>query len=178
MRATFTRPNGVRHLLAAYDLSTDKLYGHVKSKKGRTDFLAFMRYVRTLHPAHVRIAIIMDNFVPHLSTKKDTRVGEWAKANNVELAYTPHYASWLNRIEAQFTALRYFCLDGTDHESHEAQAFLIRRYIAWRNRNAHDKKLRELVKRANNHDVYATSLEDPPLWCQSPICSEVLEESA
>ncbi len=50
MRATFTRPHGVRHLLAAYDLSTDKLYGHVKSKKGRTDFLSFMRYVRTLHP--------------------------------------------------------------------------------------------------------------------------------
>jgi transposase len=149
MRATFVRPHGVRHLLAAYDLSTDKLYGHVKVTKGRTEFLSFMRYVRTLHPPHVRIAIVMDNFVPHLSTKKDTRVGDWAEANNVELAYTPHYASWLNRIEAQFTALRYFTLDGTDHESHEAQAFLIRRYIAWRNRNAHDKTLRELVKRAN-----------------------------
>ncbi|HXN58938.1 MAG TPA: IS630 family transposase [Acidimicrobiales bacterium] len=149
MRATFVRPHGVRHLLAAYDLSTDKLYGHVKAKKGRTDFLSFMRYVRTLHPAHVRIAIILDNFSPHLSTKVDQRVGDWAQANNVELAYTPHYASWLNRIEAQFTALRYFTLDGTDHESHEAQGFLIRRYIAWRNRNAHNETLRELVKRAN-----------------------------
>ena len=149
MRATFTRPHGVRHLLAAYDLSTDKLYGHVKSKKVRSDFLSFMRYVRTLHPAHVRIAIVLDNFSPHLSTQKDDRVGQWAAANNVELAYTPHYASWLNRIEAQFTALRYFCLDGTDHESQEAQAFLIRRYIAWRNRNAHNETLRELVKRAN-----------------------------
>jgi transposase len=149
MGATFTRPHGVRHLLAAYDLSTDKLYGHVKSKKGRTDFLAFCRYIRTLHPPQVRIAIVLDNFVPHLSTKADTRVGDWAAAHNVELAYTPHYASWLNRIEAQFTALRYFCLDGTDHESHQAQAFLIRRYIAWRNRNAHDKVLREVVKRAN-----------------------------
>jgi hypothetical protein len=29
------------------------------------------------------------------------------------------------------------------------QARMIRRYIAWRNRNAHDKELRELVKRAN-----------------------------
>ena len=76
-------------------------------------------------------------------------MGDWAEANNVELAYTPYYASWLNRIEAQFTALRYFCLDGTDHESHEAQASLIRRYIAWRNRNAQDEALRELVKRAN-----------------------------
>jgi len=148
-RAAFTRPHGVRHLLAAYDLNTDKLYGHVKTKKSRTEFLAFCRYVRTRYPPQVRIAIVLDNFSPHLSTKLDARVGDWAEANNVELAYTPHYASWLNRIEAQFTALRYFCLDGTDHESHEAQAFLIRRYIAWRNRNARDESLRELVKRAN-----------------------------
>jgi transposase len=148
-RATYKRPHGVRHLLAAYDLSTDKLYGHVKVKKGRSEFLAFLRYLRSLHPPGVRIAVVLDNFSPHLSTKLDARVGEWTKANNVELAYTPHYASWLNRIEAQFTALRYFCLAGTDHESHEAQAFMIRRYIAWRNRNAQDKALRELVRRAN-----------------------------
>ncbi|HXY28580.1 MAG TPA: IS630 family transposase [Acidimicrobiales bacterium] len=129
--------------------ATYKLYGHVKVKKGRGEFLAFMRYVRSLHPPQVRIAIVLDNFVPHLTTRTDSRVGDWARSNNVELAYTPHYASWLNRIEAQFTALRYFCLDGTDHESHEAQAFLIRRYIAWRNRHAQDKALRELVRRAN-----------------------------
>ena len=70
--------------------------------------------MRTLHPRHVRVAIVLDNFVSQLSTKTDTRVGEWAEANNVELAYTQYYASWLNRIEAQFTALRYFSLDGTD----------------------------------------------------------------
>ena len=35
----------------------------------------------------------------------------------------------LNRIEAQFTALRYFALDGTDHASHKEQASMIRRYI-------------------------------------------------
>ena len=58
---------------------------------------------------------MLDNFSPHLSTKNDRRVGDWAAANNVELAYTPFYASWLNRIEAQFQALRYFALDGTDH---------------------------------------------------------------
>jgi hypothetical protein len=36
---------------------------------------------------------------------RDARVGTWAKASNVEIAYTPTNASWLNRIEAQFTAL-------------------------------------------------------------------------
>jgi len=74
---------------------------------------------------------------------------EWAAVNNVELAYTPTYSSWLNRIEAQFQALRYFSLDGTDHASHREQASMIRRYIRWRIRNAHDRALRELVKRAN-----------------------------
>jgi transposase len=148
-RATYNRPHGVRHLMAGYDLATDTLYGHVVTKKDRTAFLRFCRYLRSLHPPEVRIAIVLDNFSPHLSTKTDRRVGEWAEANNVELAYTPTYSSWLNRIEAQFQALRYFALDGTDHDSHAEQASMIRRYIRWRNRNAHDKKLRELVNRAN-----------------------------
>jgi transposase len=148
-RATYTRPHGVRHLLAAYDLGRDRLYGHIKPRKGRTEFLAFCRYLRSLCPPEVRIAIVLDNFSPHLSTKKDQRVGDWAAVSNIELAYVPFYASWLNRIEAQFTALRYFALDGTDHDSHHAQARMIRRYIAWRNRHADDKNLRELVNRAN-----------------------------
>ena len=148
-RATYTRPHGVRHLMAGYDLSTDRLYGHVTTRKGRTEFLAFVRYLRSLHPPEIRIAIVLDNFSPHLATKSDQRVQEWAEANNVELAYTPTYTSWLNRIEAQFQALRYFALDGTDHPSHAEQARMIRRYIAWRNRNAHNHALRELVKRAN-----------------------------
>ncbi len=61
----------------------------------------------------------------------------------------PFYGSWLNRIEAQFTALRYFALDGTDHNSHAEQASMIRRYIAWRNRHAATHpKLREVVAKA------------------------------
>jgi hypothetical protein len=63
------------------------------------------------------------------SAKRDRRVGAWAEANNVELAYTPTNSSWLNRIEAQFTALRYFALDGTDHRTHQEQGSMIRRYI-------------------------------------------------
>ena len=68
--------------------------------------------------------------------------------DNVELAYVPFYGSWLNRIEAQFTALRYFALDGTDHPSHREQASMIRRYIIWRNNHATDPRLRKVIKRA------------------------------
>jgi transposase len=139
----------VRHLFAVHDLSRDKLYRHIKARKRRGEFLTFLRYVRSLYPRQVRLAIVLDNASPHLSTMKDTRVGGWAAANNVELAYTPTNASYLNRIEGHFAALRYLSLDGTDHASHAEQASMIRRYIAWRNRNAHDQRLREIVNRAN-----------------------------
>jgi hypothetical protein len=74
MRATYTRTQGVRHLLAACDLHENKLYGHVKPRKARTRFLEFCRYLRSLYPPQVRIAIICDNFSPHLTTAKDGRV--------------------------------------------------------------------------------------------------------
>jgi hypothetical protein len=64
MRATCTRTEGVRHLLAAYDLHEDKLYGHVKPRKTRARLLEFCRYLRSLCPEQVRIAIICDSFSP------------------------------------------------------------------------------------------------------------------
>ena len=70
MRATSTRTAVVRHLLAAYELGEDKLYGHVKPRKTRPRFLEFCRYLRSLYPAPARIAIICDNFSPHLSTAR------------------------------------------------------------------------------------------------------------
>ena len=63
--------------MAAYDLGRDRMYGHVKKTKNRTGFLAFCRYLRSLYPPEVRIAIVLDNFSPHLSTKADQRVGTW-----------------------------------------------------------------------------------------------------
>jgi hypothetical protein len=114
-RATYNRNDGVRHLFAAYDLTRDRLFGHVKTP----------------------------------STRVDQRVGDWVAANNVELAYTPTNSSWLNRIKAQCTALRYVALDGTEHRSHKEQGSVIRRYIIWRNRHADDTRLRQVVARAN-----------------------------
>jgi transposase len=148
IRATYKRTKGVRHLLAALDMNKDKMYGHIKKTKNRTEFLAFCRYLRSLYPPEVRIAIVCDNFSPHLSTKKDSRVGDWAAENNVELSYVPTNASYLNRIECHFTALRYFALNGTDHQSHEEQNSMIRRYIAWRNRHKDNEALRAISLRA------------------------------
>ncbi len=40
------------------------------SRTHRTTFLEFCCYLRTLYPPNVRIAIVMDNFSPHLSTSR------------------------------------------------------------------------------------------------------------
>ena len=139
----------MRHLFAAYDLHEDKLYGHIKPRKTRARFLEFCRYLRSLYPPDVPIAIVCDNFSPHLTTRKDKRVGQWAAASNVEIAYTPTNSSWMNRLECQFTALREFTLNGTDHATHREQRSMIRRYVAWRNRNTGNPRLRRIVDRAN-----------------------------
>jgi hypothetical protein len=52
------------------------------------------------------------------------------------LVFTPSNASWLNWIECEFTALRYFTLDGSDYPSHTAQETAIAGYVRWANRRA------------------------------------------
>ena len=47
--------------------------------------------------------------------------------------FTPSNASWLNWIECEFTALRYFTLDGSDYPSHTAQEAAIAGYVRWPN---------------------------------------------
>nr|WP_239148984.1 hypothetical protein [Streptomyces sp. SID12501] len=90
-----------------------------------------------------------DNYSPQRTTKRCRRIADRAEANNVKIAYAPTNSSWLSRIEAQFTALRYFTLDGTDHASHKERGSMIRRYIIWRNKHATDEHLRQVVAGAN-----------------------------
>lgn len=129
--ATYTRPHGVRHLFAAYDLARDRLYGHIKRRKRWQEFLSFLKYIRKLYSKSWRLYLILDNFSPH----RKSQVLQYARKNNIELVWTPTYASWLNRIECHFTPLRTFALTNCFHRSHRDQARGIRRYIAWRNRH-------------------------------------------
>ncbi|MCX5113231.1 hypothetical protein OOK13_33190 [Streptomyces sp. NBC_00378] len=71
---------------AAYDLAKDQLYGHVKKTKNRSKFLESCRCLRSLNPMDVRLAIVCDNYFPHLTTKRCRRAATWAAANNVEIA--------------------------------------------------------------------------------------------
>jgi transposase len=129
-RATFHRHLGVRHLLAYYDLKTDRLYGVVCEHKKRGDFLRFLRWMRRRYPMRQRLHVVLDNFSPHTGAE----VARWAKTHNVRLYFTPTNASWLNRIECHFGPLKKFALNNSDHRSHEEQEHAIESYLAWRNR--------------------------------------------
>ena len=53
--------------------------------------------------------------------------------------FTPTYGSRLNWIEAEFAALRYFALNGTDHHSHTEQNAALAGYVRWHNIRAQPK---------------------------------------
>ena len=123
-RATYHRTSGVRHLFGALDLASGKIYrARKKAQEAGPIPAQICRYLRGLYPPQVRIAIICDNYSPHLTTRKDKRVGDWAAANrNTEIACVPTNSSWMNRIEAQFTALREFALSQRHRPCHPPRA--------------------------------------------------------
>jgi hypothetical protein len=97
-------------------------------------------------------------FSPRLGAAGDGRGGAGAKAGKVEIAGMPAGSSWLNRMEAQFTALRYFApgrtgrtdhADHADHASHKEQASRIRRCIIWPGSRACGERPRRIAGRAN-----------------------------
>ena len=129
--ATYHRTEGVRYLHAAYDLSEDKMYGHIKSRKTHREFLSFLKYLRSLHPILVLLYVILDNASAHTVT----RVLEYVRKHRIKLVFTPTNASWLNPIESHFTSLRKFAINNSNPRSHEEIARNVRRFIAWRNRH-------------------------------------------
>jgi transposase len=134
LRATYHRTGGVRHMLAALDLSTGQMTYRIRERKRWQELRAFLKLLRARWPGQ-KLYVIMDNFSPH----KHPKVTGWAAENNVELVFLPTYSSWLNWIEPEFTALRYFVLNGTDHRTHAWQGEMIDRYIRWRNARAQPK---------------------------------------
>ncbi|WP_412125915.1 hypothetical protein OG301_34565 [Streptomyces platensis] len=54
MRAPYTRPHGVSHLFAAYDLSEGNLDGHIQPTKNSTERLELCRYLHSLYPPEIR----------------------------------------------------------------------------------------------------------------------------
>jgi transposase len=129
LRATYKRTGGVRHMFGAYDLERDTLVGQFVAAKNWTTFLPFLRWLRRQYRRQEMLHIILDNASFHLKAE----VLAYAATHRMTLYFTPTGASWLNRIECHFTALKKFALDNTDHRTHEEQQAAIERYLQWRN---------------------------------------------
>lgn len=99
--------------------------------------------------------MVCDNYGPHGKAE----VTAWCLANDIELVYTPTNASWLNWIECEFTAIRYFTLDGSDYPDHAAQEAAIAGYMRWRNRYCHPNATSPSTPRSADRITYPTLLD-------------------
>ena len=110
------------------------LFNRSRARKRRIEFLELLKALRARWPGG-KLYVVCDNFSPH----HHAQVRTWCTDNRVELVFLPTYGSWLNWIEAEFAALRYFALNGTDHRSHTEQNAAIAAYVRWHNTRASPK---------------------------------------
>jgi len=130
LRATYSRKGGVRHMFGVYDLERNTLRGRFTRKKNRRTFLTFLKWLRGQYSARLTMHIVLDNATFHQTDE----VLEYARTHRIIFYWTPTGASWLNRIECHFTAMKKFALDNTDYRSHQEQQAAIQSYLRWRNR--------------------------------------------
>jgi transposase len=142
-RATYSKKNGVRYLFGAYDVHADRLHGRLRAHKNAGEVLAFYRQIRMRYPRRLRIYLIADN----LSTHKTPAIRAWAAANNVELVFTPTYASFLNRIECHFWGIGEFVINNADYADWDALAKAMASHIRYRNGPHRDQRLIKAERR-------------------------------
>ena len=121
----------------------DKMYGLIKRRKRRWEFLQLLDRVRKQYPREIKLYLVMDNFSPHLTDEVD----EWLEQNNAERVPTPTNASWMNRIECHFTPLKKFAIANSNPKDHTELGQSIQKYIKWRNRNPRKKKILDIQKK-------------------------------
>jgi transposase len=137
LRANYNKPHGSRQLYACYSIGNDELWGTIEPCKGSAATLRAIQSIRARLDDGQPIHVILDNLNHH----KNRDVREWCDANNIELVFTPTYASWANPIEAHFGPLRQFVLSNSDHADHPALARAIHRYLTWRNAHTRDPRI-------------------------------------
>lgn len=143
LRATYKRPHGVRYLFGAYDVRSNRLHGRLREHKNAGEVLAFFKQIRMRYEPGLRIYLVMDN----LSTHKTPAIREWAKNANVELVFTPTYASFLNRIECHFWAIGEFVVKNADYPDWDILAKAMADHIRYRNGPHRDRRLIQAERR-------------------------------
>ncbi len=143
LRATYSKPNGVRYLFGAYDVHADRLHGRLRAHENADEVLGFYRQIRMRYDPKLRIYLVADN----LSTHKTPAIRDWAAESNVELVFTPTYASFLNRIECHLWAIGEFVIKNADYPDWDTLAGAMADHIRYRNGPCRDQRLIEAERR-------------------------------
>jgi transposase len=125
--------HGTLSLYAALETQTGAIIGKTAERHTSDEFVAFLDQIVTSQPADREIHIIADN----LSAHKTAKVTAFLAAHpNVQLHYTPTYASWLNQVELWFAKVKRDLLARGIFTSVTDLARKLRRFIAKYNERA------------------------------------------
>ena len=143
LRATYSRRQGIRYLVACLDVHADRLRARLRPTRNGRSTLTFMQSIRLAYPRSQRIYWIQDNLSCHWTPA----IREWAQANNVELVPTPTYASYLNRIECHFGPIAEFVVKNADYLDWDAFGFALARHIGQRNGPEREERITRAERR-------------------------------
>jgi hypothetical protein len=106
--------NGSCALLAAIEPLTGKRLAAVYPQRTKKEYTQFCQELAATWPEAVKIRLVQDNLNTHNASAfyENLPASEaFALSQRFEFHYTPKAASWLNRIEIEFSALARQCLD-------------------------------------------------------------------
>lgn len=118
--------HGTQALLAALDLATGRVIGHVKDRRTSANFLRFMNAVVAAYPNRT-LHIILDNLNIHTNGAAQ----RWLTRHpSVHFHHTPTHASWVNLMECFFSILgKQGLSQRVDRSKRTLRAFLLE-YLA------------------------------------------------
>jgi transposase len=130
--------HGTRTLIAAFDITSGRVYGEVRPSRNEQDLLEFMEAVARRYPRK-KVYVIWDN----LNIHHDGKSARWTRFNcrhgkRFRFLHTPLHASWVNQVELFFSIiarriLRYRVFKGLEDLERAVLAFLER----WNCHEAH-----------------------------------------
>ena len=118
---------GRTELTAAYLPHEGRVFRRFSEKKSSHEIVELLRNVRAQYP-HTKLHVILDNHRMHIS--RDFKKFVYEEDKNIELAYTPKHASWLNAIEQIFASIQKWVLDNSSYQSLEEVITMIERHLS------------------------------------------------
>jgi transposase len=130
--------HGTQVLLAAFNVATGKVLGHVLPRRTGPALVEFMEDLARRYP-YRQVYVVWDNLNIHYDGK-DHR---WTEFNarhggRFHFIYTPKHASWMNQVEIWFSILQRRVIRHGDFKSAEQQKFKVEGFIAhWNQHESH-----------------------------------------